>query len=158
MRGSRRNPFPFQKSGISRGKKVESELGVLGAVGMREPRSDVRISGGLLHMRLRAFCCPPARDISLRIAHLHAAGSPMRFRTMAVAPACGNTPQQCGCVREERERAAQENDSREKEPTEGTSPRERFAEESAHGGILRVAWEKTDSPGSPGVLLLGSWN
>src|SRR5260370_33628940 len=114
---------------------------------MGEPRAGVGIRGWCLHMGLRAFCCPPARDVPLRIAHLYAAGSPVRFRTMAVAPACGNTPQQCGGVREECERAAQENDSREKEPTEQTSPGERFAEQLAHGGILRGAREKTDSPG-----------
>src|SRR5260370_1261919 len=65
---------------------------------------------------------------------------------MAVAPACRDTPQQCGCVREEPERAAQENDSKKIE-SEGTPPREGFAEEPAHGGILRKAREKTDSPG-----------
>jgi hypothetical protein len=52
-----------------------SQLGVLGAVRMREPWASVRIMGWSLHMRLRAFCRPPARDVPLRIAHLHAAAS-----------------------------------------------------------------------------------
>src|SRR6202158_6432370 len=66
---------------------------------------------------------------------------------MAVAPACRDTPQQCGCVREEPDRSAQENDSKKRESAVGTPPREGFAEEPAHGGILRKAREKTDSPG-----------
>ena len=120
---------------------------MLGAVSMREPWASMRIMRWRLHMKLRAFCCPPARDVSLRIAHLHAAASQVRFRAMAVAPACRNTPQQYGCVREQPERAAQENDSEEIESAKGTPPRQRFAEEPAHGGILRRAREKTDSPG-----------
>jgi len=135
-----------------------SELGLLGAVRMRESRTGVRIMGWRLHVGFRALCCPPARDVPLRIAHLHAAASQARFRTMAVAPACRNTPQQRWCVREEPERAAQENDSKKIESAEGTPPRQRFAEEPAHGGILRKAGEKTDSPASSKILLPGSWN
>ena len=120
---------------------------MFGAAGMRESRAGVRIMGWRLHVGFRALCWPPVRDVPLRIAHLHAAASQVRFRTMAVAPACRNTPQQYGCVREQPERAAQENDSEEIESAEGTPPRQRFAEEPAHGGILRRAREKTDSPG-----------
>ena len=120
---------------------------MFGATGMRESRAGVRIKGWRLHVGFRALCWPPVRDVPLRIAHLHAAASQMRFRTMAVTPACRNASQQYGCVREEPERAAQENDSKKIESAEGTPPREGFAEEPAHGGILRKAREKTDSPG-----------
>ena len=119
---------------------------MFGATGMRESRAGVRIMGWRLHVGFRALGCPPARDIPLRIAHLHAAASQVRFRTMAVAPACRNTPQQYGCVRGEPERAAQENDSKKIESAAGTPPQERFAEEPAHRGILRKARGKTDSP------------
>ena len=95
---------------------------MFGAARLREPWASVRIMGWRLHMRLRAFCCPPARDVPLRIANLHAATSQVRFRTMAIAPACRNTPQQCGCVREERERAGQKDDSEERESAERTPP------------------------------------
>jgi len=84
---------------------------MFGATGVRESRAGVRIVGWRLHVGFRALCWAPARDVPLRIAHLHAAASQVRFRTMAVAPACRNTPQRCGSVREEPERAAQENDS-----------------------------------------------
>jgi hypothetical protein len=120
---------------------------MLGAVRMREPRASMRIMGWRLHMKLRAFCCPPARDISLRIAHLHAAASQVRFRTMAVAPACRYTPQQCGCVRKERQRAGQENDSLEVECEQGRPPRDGLVDEAAHESILRKERGKTDSPG-----------
>ena len=120
---------------------------MLGTVGMREPRAGVRIIGWCLHMRLRAFCCPPARDVPLRVTHLHAAASQVRFRTMAVAPACRNTPQQCRCVREERQRAAQENDSLKKESAQGTPPRDGLVDEAVHESILRKERGKTDSPG-----------
>ncbi len=120
---------------------------MLGAVRMREPRASVRIMGWGPHMRLRALCCPPARDVALRIAHLHAAASQVRFRTMAVAPCCRNTPQQCGCVSEERERAGQENDSLEVESAQGTPTRDGLVDEAAHENILRKEPGKTDSPG-----------
>ncbi len=120
---------------------------MLGAVRMREPRASVRIMGWGPHMRLRALCCPPARDVALRIAHLHAAALQVRFRTMAVAPCCWNTPQQCGCVSEERERAGQENDSLEVESAQGTPPRDGLVDEAAHENILRKEPGKTDSPG-----------
>jgi hypothetical protein len=120
---------------------------MLGAVRMREPWASVGIMGGRLHMRLRTFCCPPARDVSLRITHLHAAAAQVRFRTMAVAPARRNTPQQCGCVRKERERAAQENDSLEVESAQGTPPRDGLVDEAAHESILRKERGKTDRPG-----------
>ena len=120
---------------------------MFGAAGMRESRAGVRIMGWRLHVGFRALCWPPVREVPLRIAHLHAAASQVRFGTMAVAPASRNTPQQRWCVREEPERAAQENDSKKIESAEGALPRERFAEEPAHGGILRKECEKTDSPG-----------
>ena len=120
---------------------------MLGAVRMREPRASMRIVGWRLHMKLRAFCCPPARDISLRIAHLHTAASQARFRTMAVAPACRNTPQQRGCVRKERQRAGQENNSLEVESERGRPPRDGLVDETAHKSILRKERGKTDSPG-----------
>src|ERR1700719_2507948 len=115
---------------------------MLGAVRMREPWASMRIMVGRLHMKLRAFCCPPARDISLRIAHLHAAASQVRFRTMAVAPACRNTPQKCGRVRKESKRAVKENDSLKVE-----SPRDGLVDEAGHESILRKERGKTDSPG-----------
>ena len=138
---------------------------MLGAVRMREPWASMRIMGWRLHMKLRAFCCPPARDISLRIAHLHAAASQVRFRTMAVAPACRNTPQQCGCVRKERKRAGQENDSLEVECEQGRPPRDGLVDEAGHESILRKERGKTDSPGvrescyqSPGTSGRGRTN
>jgi len=120
---------------------------MLGAVSMREPWASMRIMRWRLHMKLRAFCCPPARDVSLRITHLHATASQVRFRTMAVAPACRNTPQQSGCVRKERERTGQENDSLQVESEQGTPPRDGFVDEAAHQSILRKEQGKTDSPG-----------
>jgi hypothetical protein len=131
---------------------------MLGAVRMWEPRAGVRIMRWRLHVGFRALCCPPTRDVPLGIAHLHAAASQVRFRTMAVAPCCRNAPQQCGCVGEERERTGQKDDSEEIWSAEGTPPREEFAEEPAHGSILRRVWEKTDSPASSKILLPGSWN
>jgi len=115
---------------------------MLGAVSMREPWASMRIMRWRLHMKLRAFCCPPARDVSLRVAHLHATASQVRFRTMAVAPACRNTPQQSGCVRKERERTGQENDSLQVESEQGTPPRDGFVDEAAHQSILRKEQEK----------------
>ena len=109
---------------------------MLGAAGVRESRAGVRIIGWRLHVRFRACCCPPARDVPLRIAHFHAAASQARFSTMAVAPACGNTTKQCGCVREECERAAQKDDSEEV-----------YSMAPAHRYILGKLWGKTDSPG-----------
>jgi hypothetical protein len=120
---------------------------MLGAVRMREPWASVRIMGWRLHMRLRAFCCPPARGVPLRITHLHAAASQVRFRTMAVASACRNAPEQCRCVREERQRTGQENDSLEAESAQGILPRDGLADEAAHESILRKERGKTDSPG-----------
>jgi len=120
---------------------------MLGAVRMRELWASMRIMRWRLHMKLRAFCCPPARDISLRIAHLHAAASQVRFRAMAVAPACRNTLKQCGCVRKERQRAGQENNSLEVESEQGRPPRDGLVGETAHKSILRKGPGKTDSPG-----------
>ena len=120
---------------------------MLGAVRMRELWASMRIMRWRLHMKLRAFCCPPARDISLRIAHLHTAASQARFRTMAVAPACRNTPQQRGCVRKERQRAGQENNSLEVDSERGRPPRDGLVDETAHKSILRKERGKTDSPG-----------
>ena len=120
---------------------------MLGAVSMGEPWASMRIMRWRLHMKLRAFCCPPARDISLRIAHLHAAASQVRFRAMAVAPACRNTLKQCGCVRKERQRAGQENNSLEVESERGRPPRDGLVDETAHKSILRKERGKTDSPG-----------
>ncbi len=70
---------------------------------------------------------------------------------MAVALACGNTSQHGRCVREHTERAAQQNNSKEGEPTEGTPPLDKLAKGAAHQFILRRGEEKTDSPVSPGV-------
>ena len=120
---------------------------MFGAAGMRESRAGVRIMGWRLHVGFRALCWPPVRDVPLRIAHLHAAASQVRFRTMAVAPACRNTPQQSGCVRKERERTGQENDSLQVESEQGTPPRDGFVDEAAHQSILRKEQGKTDSPG-----------
>jgi len=131
---------------------------MLGAAGMREAGAGIRIVGGRLHVGLRALCRPPARGISLRIAHLHAAASEARFRTAAVATACGNTSQQRRDVREKCRRAGQVDDSQEAQPPEGTPPRDDSVEEPAHWGILRRVWRKTDSPGSSKILLPRSWN
>jgi hypothetical protein len=120
---------------------------MLGAVRMREPWASVRIMGWRLHVRLRAFCCSPARHVPLRIAHFHAATSQVRFRTMAVASPCRNTPQQRGCVRKERERVGQENDSLKVESAQRTPPRDSLVDEAAHESILRKERGKTDSPG-----------
>src|ERR1700736_437880 len=95
------------------------------AAGMRKSRAGVRIMGWRMHVGFRTLCWPPVRDVPLRIAHLHAAASQLRFRTMAETPARWNTPQQRWCVREEPERAAQENDSKKIESAEGQPLRER---------------------------------
>src|SRR5258708_30389057 len=120
---------------------------MLGAARMREPRAAVRISGARLHMRLAAFCGPSARDISLRITYLHAATSQVRLRTVAIAFSRGKTPQQCGCVREECERAAQENDSHEIESAGGTPQVEGFTEGLEHDYILGKLQKKPIGPG-----------
>jgi hypothetical protein len=131
---------------------------MFGATGVWQPRAGVRIVGGCLHMRLRAFGRPPARGAPLRIAHLHTAASEVRFRAMAVAPAGRNTPQQGRRVGQERVGALQEKESQEAEPRQGAWPRDGFTGGPPHGAILPRVWEKTDSPGSPEILLPGSWN
>ncbi len=158
MQDQSQNSFPVQESAISHGTQVELEPGMLGAAGMREPRAGVRIIGRRLHVGFGASCCPPAGSISLRIAHLHAAASQVRFRTMAVAAACGNSSQQCGRVCQDGEGAAQDDDSQEVESAEGTPPQDGFAEEPTHRHILGRAWKKTDSPESSKISLPWSWN
>jgi hypothetical protein len=76
------------------------EICVLRAPGTRKSRPRIRIVGRCLHVRLGALRCAPARGVTFGIAQLHAAASPVRFRTVAVASACWNTSQNCGCVRE----------------------------------------------------------
>jgi hypothetical protein len=120
---------------------------MFGAAGVWEPGAGVRIGCWRPHARFRAFSCPPARGVPLRIAHLHAAASHLRFRTMAVAPTCRNTRQQSRSVGEERERGLQENESHEAEPAQSASPRDGLTEEPAHGAILRTTWEKPIAPG-----------
>jgi len=109
-------------------------------------------------MGLGALGCPPADRISLRITQLHAAGSPVRFRAMAVASVFRNGPQQSRCVREERGCARQQNRSQEVESGGETPPRDGVVEEPAHRGILPRLQKKTDSSASSKILLPGSWN
>ena len=100
-------------------------------------------------MRLRAFDCPPAGRIALRIAQLYATAPLVRFRTMAVASTCRNPPHQPRSVCEKRDCAGQEKYSGEVELAERTPPRDGLAEEAEHEGILGGVWKKTDSLGSP---------
>jgi hypothetical protein len=125
---------------------------------MSETGAGVRVVGGSLHVGLRAFLRPPARSISLRIAHFDTADSQVRFRTVAVATACGYAPQKPWDVREKCGRAGQEDDSQEVQPPEEKPPWDGSGEEPEHWGILRRVWQKTDGPGSSKILLLGSWN
>src|SRR5260370_23425946 len=147
MQDTRKTSLPFQKSEISHGTHVELEQDMLGAHGMRETGAGVRVVGGSLQVGLRAFLRPPARGISLRVAHLHTADSQVRFRTVAVAPAWGYTPQQRRGVREKCGRAGKEDDSQEVQPPEEKPPWDGSGEEPAHWGIRWRFWKKTDTPG-----------
>src|SRR5260370_16863814 len=82
----------------------------------------------------------------------------MRFLTMAVASFRGNTPQHCRCIRQKTERAAEQDNSQDVQSAEGTPPLDGFVKGAAHQWSLREVRRKTDSAGSPEVLLPGSWN
>ena len=117
------------------------ELRVLSAAGMRESRAGIRVVGRRMHARFRALDSPPTRGKSLCIAQLHAAASLMRFLATAKAAACRNFPEQSGCVREQRERASQENGSQERCPWEDPT-RDGLGKEPTHGGHFAERPEK----------------
>jgi len=96
-----------------------SELGMLGAVSMREPWASMGIMRWATAYEASRILLPPARDVSLRIAHLHATASQVRFRTMAVATRLPEHSAAKRVCRKERERTGQENDSLQVESEQG---------------------------------------
>lgn len=131
---------------------------MLCAVRMWEPWAGVRIGGGPPHVRFYATDGPPAGSIALGFAHSYASTPGMRFRAMAITAGDGNSAQQPGSVRGEREGARQESDSQSEPSPDESAERKGIDREAVHVGILEGLQRKTDSARSSKILLPGSWN
>jgi hypothetical protein len=83
--------------------------------------------------------------VLFRIAHLHAPGTQMRFRAMAVASGHMDSTQQRRRVRKNGSGAGRKPDCRANEFA-GGYPTSGIEERPSHGSILDGEREKTDSP------------
>ena len=125
---------------------------------MREAWSRIAILHRSLNARLGARRRPSLRGVLRKFAHFHASPVGFRFLAMAITgPRVGGT-QVRARIRGKDQRASQQKKQQSRASHADGPPRACAEGWKMHWPILRPTVQKTDSAGSPKILLLGSWN